>query len=391
MATYLKIDEDKLSEHLNKQLGKLKGVIKNKAKSAMRTLIRKFKQRAIESATAAVIQKVSPSLCENTSDIARGVEQVNDFTQGVSNTLNKLTQIANKILGPITKLLGIVDTIINLPIPTSVPPGIGITLSIPAKFDDIVQTLREFVNKARKLAESIQNGVATVGAVNAALSGVLDRLNDLMSFSESYCELVGAYADSLENGTDVGGLNQDLLDEYGNIILEMANALELMLDGQDDGQGFDSATQEMLELIEDYAIEEFIPEGVKSRLRRRRIDDSFGTLNGDGKNAGDGDGLNLGPDGLPLDGLAGSGNALQLLDVNIPDQNSELYEAIDGNIYTLKVEDDPTSPEVAQRRFGVAQTSEGVTVLKSPPTFTTKTKTILADIKIRLDTQLSIL
>src|SRR5210317_2495856 len=132
MGTYLKIDEDKLKEQLNKQLGKLKGVIKNKAKSAMRTLIRKFKQRAIESATAAVIQKVSPSLCENTSDIARGVEQVNDFTQGVSNTLNKLTQTANKILGPITKLLGIVDTIINLPIPTSVPPGIGITLSVPA-------------------------------------------------------------------------------------------------------------------------------------------------------------------------------------------------------------------------------------------------------------------
>lgn len=384
MGTYLKIDEDKLKEQLNKQLGKLKGVIKNKAKSAMRTLIRKFKQRAIESATAAVIQKVSPSLCENTSDIARGVEQVNDFTQGVANTLGKLTQIANRVLGPISKLLGIVNTIINLPIPTSVPPGIGIPISIQSKFEDIKQTLREFVDKARKLAASIQNGVATVGAVNAALSGVLDRLNDLMAFSESYCELVGAYADSLENGIDVGGLNQDLLDEYGNIILEMANALELMLDGQDDGQGFDSATQEMLELIEDYAIEEFIPEGVKSRLRRRRIDDSFGTLNGDNKNAGDGDGLNLGPDGLPLDGLAGSG-------INIPDQNSELYEAIDGNIYILKVEDDPTSPEVALRRFGVAQTSEGVTVLKSPPTFTTKAKTILADIKIRLDTQLSIL
>jgi len=60
-------------------------------------------------------------------------------------------------------------------------------------------------------------------------------------------------------------------------------------------------------------------------------------------------------------------------------------------VYILKVEDDPTSPEVAQRRYGVAQTLENVTVLKSPPTFTTKSKTILADIKVRLDTQLSIL
>ena len=163
----------------------------------------------------------------------------------------------------------------------------------------------------------------------------------------------------------------------------MANSLELMLDGQDDGNLFDNSTQEMLELIEDYAIEEFIPEGVKSRLRRRRIDDSFGTLDGDNKNTDQGDGLNLGPDGFPLGGVASG--------IDIPDTNSELYEAIDGNIYILKVEDDPTSPEVALRRFGVAQTTEGVTVLKSPPTFTTKAKTILADIRVRLDTQLSIL
>ena len=386
MGTYLKIQEDKLKEQISKQLGKLNGVIKNKAKLAMRTLIRKFKQRAIESATAAVVQKLSPTLCDDTSDIATGAEQVNDFLQGIGGTLSKLTQTAAKILGPIQKLLGIVDTIINLPIPTSVPPGIGIPTSVISKFEDIVVTLREFVDKARKLAASITQAVATVQAQASSLTTVLDRLNDLMAFADAYCELVGLYTDSLNGGpgADIGGINQDLLDEYGNILLEMANALELMLEGQDNGNLFDRSTQEMLELVEDYEIGEFIPEGVKSRLRRRKIEDSFGTLDGDGPNAGDGDGLNLGPDGLPLDGAAGGG-------INIPNQNSELYEAIDGNIYILKVEDDPTSPEVALRRFGVAQTTEGVTVLKSPPTFTTKAKTILADIKVRLDTQLSIL
>jgi len=384
MATYVKIEEDSLKEKLTKELGKLKGVIKNKAKQAMKTLIRKFKQRAIQSATAAVIQRVSPTLCDDTSDIGKGINQVNDFLQGVGNTLNKLTQTANKILGPITKLLSIVEKIINLPIPTSVPPGIGIPISVQSKLADIAQLLREFVDKALKLARSIQNAVATVSAQAGALTTVLDRMNDLLAFADSYCALTEAYADSLSSGANIGALNQDLLDEYGNILLEMANALELMLDGQDDGNLFDNSTQEMLELIEDYAIEEFIPEGVKSRLRRRRIDDSFGTLDGDNKNTDQGDGLNLGPDGLPLGGAGATG-------IDIPDTNSELYEAIDGNIYILKVEDDPTSPEVALRRFGVAQTIEGITVLKSPPTFTTKAKTILADIKVRLDTQLSIL
>ena len=384
MGRYVQIDTGVLKEHLTKQLGKLKGVIKNKGRQALKTLIRKFKQRAIESATSLVIQKLSPSLCDNTSDISKGVEQTNDFLQGVSGSLNKLTQVAGKILGPIAKLLSVIKVIIALPIPTSVPPGIGITISVSEGFDEIKSTLKEFVDKAKNIAEAITNAVNTVSAVNSALSMVLDRLNDLMAFADSYCALVDAYADGLENGTDIGGLNQDLLDEYGNILFEMANSLEALLDGTDDGSGFDNSSQEMLELIEDYAIEAFIPEGVKSRLRRRRVDDSFGNTGGDGVNAGDGTGLNLGPDGLPLGDANNQG-------LNIPDQNSELYEAIDGIVYILKVEEDPTSPEVAQRRYGVAQTTEGVTVLKSPPTFTTKSKTILADIKVRLDTQLSIL
>lgn len=384
MATYLQIDAGKLKEQINSQLGKLKGVIKNKAKLAMKTLIRKFKQRAIQSASAAVIQKVSPTLCENTGDIANGVEQVNDFLQGVSNTTNKLTQTANKILSVVTKLLKIVETILSLLVPTAVPPGVGVPLNVPLQLEKIIQTLREYVDRAIKLAQSIQNGVQTVQEQNLALGTVLDRTNDLMAFADSYCALTEAYADSLLTGEDVGNvLNQDLLDEYGDILLAMANSLEFMLDGQDDGSGFDSASQEMLELIEDYAIEEFIPDGVKSRLRRRRIEDSFGNLNGDNKNAEDGDGLNLGPDGLPISGDTSG--------INLPDTNSELYEAIDGNVYILKVEEDPTSPEVAARRFGVAQTLEQVTILKSPPTFTTKAKTIIADIKVRLDTQLSIL
>ena len=206
---------------------------------------------------------------------------------------------------------------------------------------------------------------------------ILDARDKLLLDLSKYINFTVDYGESGEAKIRSGNSGN------GNILLEMANSLELMLDGQDDGNLFDNSTQEMLELIEDYAIAEFIPEGVKSWLRRRRIDDSFGTLDGDNKNTDQGDGLNLGPDGFPLDGVASG--------IDIPDTNSELYEAIDGNIYILKVEDDPTSPEVALRRFGVAQTTEGVTVLKSPPTFTTKAKTILADIRVRLDTQLSIL
>ena len=79
MGRYVQIDTDVLKEHLNQQLGKLHGMIKNNWRQALKVLIRKFKQRAIDVAIGVVLQKLSPSLCEKTSDIAKGVEQTNEF------------------------------------------------------------------------------------------------------------------------------------------------------------------------------------------------------------------------------------------------------------------------------------------------------------------------
>ena len=98
MATYVQIDEGALKETINAQLGNLEGIIRNKGKQALKTLLRKFKQRAIQSASAAVIQRLSPSICDDSDDIGKGLNQLNDFLQGTGNALNKLTQTANKIL-----------------------------------------------------------------------------------------------------------------------------------------------------------------------------------------------------------------------------------------------------------------------------------------------------
>ena len=113
------------------------------------------------------------------------------------------------------------------------------------------------------------------------------------------------------------------------------------------------------------------------------VDTIFG---GTGDTASDGSATGLGPDGLPL-GTDGDGSG------NIPSNlNSEIFEGLDGNLYLLEVVEDPTSPEIAPRRFGVAKTNdEGVVVLKSPPTFALDARVILNDIKIRLNRQLTIL
>ena len=395
MATFLNIPTDKFKEILGQQLGQVKGILRAKIKSAIRVLINKFKQRAIESATQNVVERLAPNLCEKTDDIKTGVSQVTDFGEAISSKLNKLTQVAGKILGPIEKLLSIVNIILSLPIPAAVPPGIGVPLSVPLKLGDVKQTVKEFVVKARQLAATINALVASVQAISGALDAVLARLQDVIALAETYCELLDALEDP---DTDSGNLDEDFLREYNDLLYQLANALGLMLEGDDDGQQFDALGGDMLELIQEYELEEFIPEGIKSRLRRRRLPDNFNTRGGETSGTGLGDGLVLGPDGTPLNGTGGTGgtggaggDGTGFGDNATPEDNSELFEAIDGETYRLTVKDDPLSPEIALRRIGTAETLEGVVVLTSPPTFTTDARIILADIKVRLNTQLAIL
>ena len=208
------------------------------------------------------------------------------------------------------------------------------------------------------------------------LDGITKKLSDVLALAKAYCELL-AYAEENE-------LDDEFLDEYRRALLELLEALGLELDELDDGTQFDIVGNELLELLQEFEAEAFIPEGIKSRLRRILLQGSFNSL-GDGVGQdGELDGSGIGPDGLPL----GDGSLGDLLGNNV---NSELFEAIDGNTYVLSVEDDPTSPAIAPRRFGAANTLEGVIVLKSPATFTTDPRIILDDIKVRLNTQLTIL
>jgi len=65
------------------------------------------------------------------------------------------------------------------------------------------------------------------------------------------------------------------------------------------------------------------------------------------------------------------------------------YTAENGITYALEIEKDPTSPEIAPRRFGVARTlDEGVAVIKGQPSFSSDTDVLLDEVKFRLDNQL---
>ena len=141
MATFLNIPTDKFKEILGQQLGQVKGILRAKIKSAIRVLINKFKQRAIESATQNVVERLAPNLCEKTDDIKTGVSQVTDIacteaTNAFIVAANCLAFTTNSFTVCLTSP-SFNGTLSGTPIPGGTAAGIGklkITLTIDSSF-----------------------------------------------------------------------------------------------------------------------------------------------------------------------------------------------------------------------------------------------------------------
>ena len=387
MSSTSNVPEPNFKAILAAQMGNVKGIFKARIKQAKRILLNKFKQRLLDTATQKVVERLSPNLCQKIGDIEQGQNQISDVINSLNQSLDRVSNLAQTILGPITTLLKVVSLVLSLPIPQAVPPGIGVPISITTKLQDIKDKVLDIVLHARNLSGALLAVVNLVRSISGVLTAISAKIDAVVGLAQTYCSILGAVED--------GDIPEDILDDYEQALFDLIAALGLEIDGLDDGQAFDDALTELLELIEEYEAEEFIPEGIKSRLRRRLIESGYQSGNpdivdalfgGTGDTATDGQASGLGQDGLPL-GSDGDGSG------DIPSNlNSEIFEGIDGNLYLLEVVEDPTSPEIAPRRFGVAKTKdEGVVVLKSPPTFALDARVILNDIKVRLNRQLTIL
>jgi hypothetical protein len=85
---------------------------------------------------------------------------------------------------------------------------------------------------------------------------------------------------------------------------------------------------------------------------------------------------NTGSEGAPTDA---QGN---------PDPNYIHTSPTSGKTYTLAINQDPNSPQIAPRRFATATDNRGVVVLKGPSSFSSSTQVLLDEVKFRIDNQL---
>lgn len=132
----------------------------------------------VELAIDPLIKQLQKS-CPDVDTIKKIIAQKNSLSQALTQTQTTLTQISN--IGDQTLLgLQILDTSIliikNIPIPTSVPPGIGIPANVIIKFGDTLEKLKLLVKAGKGTVSAL---VPTINIINNSLSKILDKLNTL--------------------------------------------------------------------------------------------------------------------------------------------------------------------------------------------------------------------
>lgn len=71
-----------------------------------------------------------------------------------------------------------------------------------------------------------------------------------------------------------------------------------------------------------------------------------------------------------------------------PSNTSLEYTSTSGYTYTIKVIQDPNSPEIAPKRQAIVQDFRGITVLTGPSSFASNPQILIEEIKFRIENQL---
>jgi hypothetical protein len=182
--------------------------------AALNNLINKQTNKVIKNATKlevaveALTEKFKES-CPPKPELLKIVQQKNQIQQGLQSILAAFAPIqtaANVTNTTITAISAAVQVIKLIPIPTSVPPGIGIPINVVTILADSLDTLGD-VLKGAKGAVSVVPKVADT--ITGAAESALSKLQQLEA-------LVNKCIDELAEGMSQAEKNE-LINEIGNV------------------------------------------------------------------------------------------------------------------------------------------------------------------------------
>jgi len=391
---YVHLPDSPMAGGIAKIIGKLQGKISAGA----------LKQ------TSEIADKLRVSGCPTPGQLDRlnnKSQNLNSSISKIDRRLDKFRRIPKKLKTPVSALKKIIKIIKLLPIPQSVPPGFGLPVNLTVKYSDILVKLQEFIQQIDEIIVSIETALDVPSSSLSSVKNILSRTDSAVSA----CQVSSQLQQDLENGnlTEAQLAEAGLLEDDGTTIFSNLGPLFL----GNSTVGGDGELTDSKKLATDKDIEDG-----KTNPNSSNYDSSLlvaGTGSGTDGRFTDAD-LN-GPSGdidKAIKKLSDGFDKLQdsNLDSAIKDNIRKLlstleglkdtrteddgtggagvrYTAANGITYLLEIRNDPNSPSIAPRRFGVALTlDEGVAVLKSQPSFSSDTNVLLDEVKFRLDNQL---
>ena len=182
-------------------------------------------------------QQILTTLDRIEATVNTAIVQKNSLQQGLSTITSPLTtleSLADTIGGIITGVKAGVTVIKLLPIPTSVPPGIGIPVNIINGFSDSLDTLGTLLDKFGGPLEIIPKAV---GEVNKILTPLVSKFNILDSTFEKILQIIAFIRLLLKQPitqTDVDQVKQDIAQSLQE---SLTLNLELITPGNTTGNG----------------------------------------------------------------------------------------------------------------------------------------------------------
>lgn len=273
--------------------------------------------------------------CKNVSKCKIQVEAIDRFIIASGKKIAQFEKLVATLEAPVQGMNTLIEVLSSLPIPQSVPPGIGIPMSITLTFSRLIQTLRELVTQVEITIRAIESILREYKAVTEELVNKLEKIKLLIKLCDANTEIEAAIRECR--------IPEDKLVEVG---IHRVDGIPTLV-----------------QLKRDYSRGLLTKESVLTGLEQIK---------------------------LSLRKIPCVGNKVQLvLDVIsiAPNASSELtsYQAKNGQIYTLKIIKEEKGNYVTFQNYAVAENNMGIVVLQGPKSFSSNTEILIEELKFRLD------
>ena len=359
---YHHIKQPKIQEAVAIGVGKLQSIAIQQAQSKILEL-----QEELTRAACPGLQRVQ--------QLQNKKNNVQNVLKSVQGKMSKFQRIPNSLRGPVRALEAVVNIILKIPVPQSVPPGFGIPVSITNKFGELETKLKEII-------ACIKDAIDSIAAILLVPSIILGNILSMMSrfdFPIISCNTEGQLRRSLENGevTEEKLRNLGLYDDQGFTLSRLNNEFvgtvnKSLIDGSQRNFELSDEGKKLLaegKLKGAYDLED---EDSKRRNAIQTLNnalDNLGFLDDDVKKS--------------LSNLTN-----QFKDQSKDELSLKDYTANNGKVYSFRIETDSKGSDVAPRRFAVGLDQQGVAIIKGPPSYASDTQVLIEEVIFRIENQL---